>query len=166
MNDKYNKHLILVCSVVLAGCVGVMGYAVHEANQQEIVEQVMLEVTDKSAPAIDMAGDAESEAIAWQEEQDRLAEEAAAAYYYAPSYSYYDSDYDDMSDQDYIAWRESGADYEARNGRYYGKYQMDESRLNGDYSPENQEAVAEQYMLDRYGSWEAAREFWDSHGWW
>ena len=102
-------------------------------------------------------------------EQAEVAEEAEAyeeTYaYYAPS-SYYDSQYDDMSDQEYIAWRESGWNYDARNGRYIGKYQMDESRLDGDWSPEHQEEVAEQYMLDRYGSWEAAREFWDSHGWW
>lgn len=99
----------------------------------------------------------------WQAEQDRLAEEVAQ--YYAPQ-SYYDPEYDSMTDQEYIAWRESGWDYDARNGRYIGKYQMDESRLDGDWSPEHQEEVAEQYMLDRYGSWEAAREFWDSHGWW
>lgn len=88
----------------------------------------------------------------------------------APEYvyhnSYYDSDYDGLTDQEYIAQRESGQDYNARNGRYIGKYQLDESMLNGDYSPENQEYMAEQYMLDRYGSWENAREFWDSHGWW
>ena len=101
----------------------------------------------------------------WQAEQDRLAAEAAAAQYYAPQ-SYYDPEYDSMTDQEYIAWRESGWNYDARNGRYIGKYQMDESRLNGDWSPEHQEEVAEQYMLDRYGSWEAAREFWDSNGWW
>ena len=167
MNDKYNKHLILICSIALVGCIGVLGFAVHDANEQKLItEQVILEISDKSAPAIDVANEANEAAIEWQEEQDRLAAEAEAAQYYSYSYSYYDSDYDDMSDQDYIAWRESGANYDARNGRYYGKYQMDESRLNGDYSPENQEAVAEQYMLDRYGSWEAARDFWDSHGWW
>lgn len=99
----------------------------------------------------------------WQAEQDRLAEEAAQ--YYAPQ-SYYDPEYDSMTDQEYIAWRESGWNYDARNGRYIGKYQMDESRLDGDWSPEHQEEVAEQYMLDRYGSWEAARAFWDANGWW
>lgn len=83
---------------------------------------------------------------------------------YAPSY--HDSEYDGMSAQDYIAWRESGADYDARNGQYIGKYQLSSDKLGGDYSPENQEAVAEQYMLDRYGSWENARDFWNEHGWW
>lgn len=26
--------------------------------------------------------------------------------------------------------------------------------------------VAEQYMLERYGSWENARDFWNENGWW
>ena len=80
--------------------------------------------------------------------------------------SYYDSEYDGMSAQDYIAWRESGANYDARNGQYIGKYQLSADKLNGDYSPENQEHIAEEYMLDRYGSWENARDFWNEHGWW
>ena len=83
---------------------------------------------------------------------------------YAPSY--YDSEYDGMSSQDYIAWRESGSDYDARNGQYIGKYQLSADKLNGDYSPENQERVAEQYALERYGSWENARDFWNANGWW
>lgn len=81
------------------------------------------------------------------------------------SYSYYDSEYGDMSAKDYIAWRESGADYEAQNGQYYGKYQLQIDMLGGDLSPENQEETAERYVIERYGSWENAQEFWDSHGW-
>ena len=124
---------------------------------------VALMVSDK--PAVEMAVEAEEVAEEWQAEQDRLAAEASAAQYYAPQ-SYYDPEYDSMTDQEYIAWRESGWDYDARNGRYIGKYQMDESRLDGDWSPEHQEEVAEAYMLDRYGSWETARAFWDANGWW
>lgn len=37
--------------------------------------------------------------------------------------------------------------------------------LNGDYSAENQERVAEQYVAERYGSWDAALAFWDANGW-
>ena len=121
-------------------------------------------VTDKPAP-IETA-----ESAAADGEQAEAEIEAAEAEYYAPEYvyhySYRDSDYDDMSAKDYIAQRESGQDYNARNGQYVGKYQLQEDMLAGDYSPENQEYMAEQYMLERYGSWENAREFWDSHGWW
>lgn len=94
--------------------------------------------------------------------ESELAEQTSAQAYI---YNYHDSEYDDMSAKDYIAQRESGGDYEARNGRYIGKYQLDESMLNGDYSPENQEETAERYVMERYGSWENAQEFWNSHGW-
>lgn len=85
---------------------------------------------------------------------------------YIYCYNYHDSDYDDMSAKDYIAQRESGQDYEAVNGQYYGKYQLQIDMLGGDLSPENQEATAERYMEERYGSWENAQEFWDENGWW
>lgn len=70
------------------------------------------------------------------------------------------------SAQEWIASRESGGSYTAQNGRYIGKYQLDASYLNGDYSPANQERVAAQYAQSRYGSWEAAQAFWQAHGWW
>lgn len=134
----------------------------YEKAMQQSVENLSALSIEVKQSAID-----EAEAEAQREaEAEAAAQEAVSYYSYdGPGY-YYDSQYDDMSAQDYIAWRESGANYNARNGRYIGKYQMDESRLDGDWSPEHQEEVAEQYMLDRYGSWEAAREFWDSHGWW
>ena len=69
------------------------------------------------------------------------------------------------SAKDWIAQHESGGSYTASNGRYYGKFQLDSSYLNGDYSPANQERVADQYVANRYGSWEAAQAFWQSHGW-
>ena len=69
------------------------------------------------------------------------------------------------SAKDWIAQHESGGSYTASNGRYYGKFQLDSSYLNGDYSPANQERVADQYVASRYGSWEAAQAFWQSHGW-
>lgn len=64
-----------------------------------------------------------------------------------------------------IARRESGGSYDARNGQYIGRYQLTASYLNGDYSPANQERVADQYVAGRYGSWENALAFWNSHGW-
>ena len=69
------------------------------------------------------------------------------------------------SAKDWIAQHESGGSYTASNGRYYGKFQLDSSYLNGDYSPANQERVADQYVANRYGSWEAAQAFWMNNGW-
>lgn len=63
----------------------------------------------------------------------------------------------------WIANRESGGSYTAQNGKYTGKYQLDASYLNGDYSPANQEQVADQYVAQRYGSWSNAKQFWLSH---
>ena len=65
----------------------------------------------------------------------------------------------------WIAQRESGGSYTASNSRYYGKFQLDLAYLNGDLSPENQEATADQYVAQRYGSWEAALAFHNTHGW-
>lgn len=65
----------------------------------------------------------------------------------------------------WIVQRESGGDYNARNGKYIGKYQLDRSYLNGDYSPANQEKTAERYVKQRYGSWVNAQKHWQTHNW-
>ncbi|ELB21956.1 LysM peptidoglycan-binding domain-containing protein [Enterococcus faecium] len=69
------------------------------------------------------------------------------------------------SAKEWIAQKESSGSYTATNGRYIGRYQLDSSYLNGDYSAANQERVAEQYVTSRYGSWEAAKAFWEANGW-
>ena len=66
--------------------------------------------------------------------------------------------------KEWIAQKESSGSYTATNGRYIGRYQLDSSYLNGDYSAANQEKVAEQYVASRYGSWEAAKAFWEANG--
>ncbi|WP_165038329.1 LysM peptidoglycan-binding domain-containing protein, partial [Enterococcus sp. ZJ1622] len=50
------------------------------------------------------------------------------------------------SAKEWIAQKESSGSYTATNGRYIGRYQLDSSYLNGDYSAANQERVAEQYV--------------------
>lgn len=69
--------------------------------------------------------------------------------------------------KEWIAMRESGGQYEIWNPTqtYYGRYQLTASYLNGDFSRENQERVADEYVLNRYGSWEAALVFWQANGW-
>ena len=49
--------------------------------------------------------------------------------------------------KEWIAQRESSGSYD------------------GDYSPANQERVADQYVAGRYGSWDAAKSFWLANGW-
>lgn len=68
--------------------------------------------------------------------------------------------------KEWIAQRESGGSYTAQNGQYTGRYQLSSSYLNGDYSPANQERVADNYCLERYGSWANAKAHWEANGWW
>ncbi|KLJ39102.1 peptidoglycan-binding protein LysM [Streptococcus agalactiae] len=71
----------------------------------------------------------------------------------------------DSAAKEEIARRESNGSYTAQNGQYYGRYQLSQSYLNGDLSPENQEKVADNYVVSRYGSWSEALSFWNSNGW-
>lgn len=110
------------------------------------------------------------QAIAEAEAKKKAAEEAAAreAQNYSTGYSgsstgQYSSDSGDA--RSFIIQKESGGNYTAENGRYYGAYQLDRSYLNGDYSAENQDRTAENYVANRYGSWENAKAFWEQHGW-
>lgn len=72
---------------------------------------------------------------------------------------------EDAAAKEWIAQKESSGSYTAQNGQYYGRYQLSLSYLNGDLSPENQEKVADQYVVNRYGSWSAAKNFWLANGW-
>ena len=72
---------------------------------------------------------------------------------------------DEAAAKAWIANKESGGSYSAQNGQYYGKYQLSSSYLHGDYSAANQEQVADTYVKNRYGSWTAAQQFWQGHGW-
>ena len=87
----------------------------------------------------------------------------AAAVQQAPAAEAYTGN--SSSAKEWIAQKESSGSYGATNGRYIGRYQLDASYLNGDYSEANQERVADAYVAGRYGSWEAAQAFWLANGW-
>ena len=69
--------------------------------------------------------------------------------------------------KEWIAQKESNGYYDAVNptGKYIGRYQLTNTYLNGDHSPENQERVADNYVAERYGSWTQAKSFWEQNGW-
>ena len=69
--------------------------------------------------------------------------------------------------KEWIAFRESSGRYDVYSpcGRWYGRYQLTVSYLNGDLSPENQERVADEYVKNRYGNWQNAKAFWINHNW-
>ena len=72
---------------------------------------------------------------------------------------------EDAAAKEWIAQKESSGSYTAQNGQYYGRYQLSFSYLNGDLSEANQEKVANQYVVNRYGSWSAAKNIWLTNGW-
>lgn len=71
------------------------------------------------------------------------------------------------SAKSWIANKESGNSYGARSatGKYVGKYQLTNSYLKGDYSAANQERVADNYVKQRYGTWDKAKAFHQANGW-
>lgn len=92
--------------------------------------------------------------------QEAVVEQAAPTTTYTSSASGSES-----AAKEWIAQKESSGSYTATNGQYYGRYQLTNTYLNGDYSVENQERVADSYVQSRYGSWTAAQAFWMANGW-
>ncbi|WP_429971611.1 LysM peptidoglycan-binding domain-containing protein [Fructilactobacillus sp. Tb1] len=125
---------------------------VQQAAPKQVAAQAP--VQQQAAPAAQVAAPAKVQAQA-------PVQQAAATP--APAASSVSSS--DAAAKAWIAGRESGGSYTAQNGRYIGKYQLDSSYLNGDYSAANQEAVANNYVSSRYGSWSNAQAFWMSHNW-
>lgn len=161
---KNNTALYVFGCIIMAILLVALAFDEKEIRDNKANESVMQEriatlekqnsdLTEELQAVKDRAEKAESELAEYTEQTN------------AQAYIYHDPQYDDMSAKDYIAWRESGGDYNAQNGQYYGKYQLQIDMLGGDLSPENQEETAERYVMERYGSWENAQEFWDNHGW-
>ena len=139
----------------------VAGFVIVGATQPVPHPETYLAVEDK--PYIEAAVEANEAADEWEAEQ---VEEYYEPVYYSNSYWYTSDDAEaEAAAKEWIAQRESGGDYNSRNGQYIGRYQLNEMYLDGDYSPENQEAAAEAYIADRYGSWQAAQEHWREYGW-
>ena len=102
------------------------------------------------------------EETTYEETYEAPASAPAAESYSAPAATVIGSE---AEAKEWIAQKESGGSYTATNGRYIGRYQLTDSYLNGDYSAENQERVADAYVSGRYGSWTAAKNFWLNNGW-
>lgn len=144
----------------------VAGFTIVGATQPVPHPEEFLAVSDKPYEmAAEAAQAAQEEAETYAEEYEQAVETYAEPTY-GNSYWYESDDADaEAAAKEWIAWRESGGDYDARNGQYVGRYQLDSSYLDGDYSKESQEAAAEAYVQDRYGSWQAAQEHHREYGW-
>lgn len=162
-----NRTIILVLSIFLCALL-LIALALDENEMRDLkadMQTLQDGITQLEIENADLREELAAQKARADELEERLAEQEESAQAYVYHNSYYDSDYDNMSAKDYIAQRESGQDYNAQNGQYYGKYQLQIDMLGGDLSPENQEETADRYVMERYGSWENARDFWDSHGW-
>ena len=150
-NKIENIHLIFVDQVLV-----IEGTAPSTATATS--------ATTYEAP---VATEETSEATTYEEVAETTTYEAPAApvaeeSYTAPAATVSGSE---AEAKEWIAQKESGGSYTATNGRYIGRYQLTDSYLNGDYSAENQERVADAYVAGRYGSWTAAKNFWLNNGW-
>ena len=151
LNNIKNVDLIFIDQVlVIDGAAPVAETTITEAPVAEVEE----------TPAV---AETVVEETTYEETYEAPASAPAAAESYsAPAATVSGSE---AEAKEWIAQKESGGSYTATNGRYIGRYQLTDSYLNGDYSVENQERVADAYVAGRYGSWTAAKNFWLNNGW-
>lgn len=149
---------------------------IHQANADKVSDANLIFVGDKlllplngevqapvaqpaqEAPVVEQAPVVETQPVVEEQPVVEQAPVEQAPVEQAPAVT-------SNSAKEWIAQKESSGSYSATNGRYIGRYQLDSSYLNGDYSPENQERVADAYVAGRYGSWENAQAFWLANGW-
>jgi LysM repeat protein len=67
--------------------------------------------------------------------------------------------------KEWIAQRESNGSYTAVNGQYWGRYQLNPTLVEHGAGPAEQEAAADKYVSERYGSWTNAQQAWMQQGW-
>ena len=150
LNNIKNIHLIYVDQVLVIDGEAPAASTTTEAPVAEVEE----------TPAV---AETVVEETTYEETYEAPASAPAAAESYsAPAATVSGSE---AEAKEWIAQKESGGSYTATNGRYIGRYQLTDSYLNGDYSAENQERVADAYVAGRYGSWTEAKNFWLNNGW-
>ena len=160
-NNIADKNLIYVGQQLVIKDDG----EVAPATQEEVATLPAANVAPQATPAENQAQQNQEAPVAQQQVQTPQTQNVQQSS--AQASTGYNSNVagNDAAAKAWIAARESGGSYSARNGQYIGKYQLSASYLNGDYSEANQERVADQYVANRYGSWSAAQSFWQSHGW-
>lgn len=141
-----------------------------QADQAQQVAQAQAQ----AAVEAQQAAQAQTQAAAQAQAVAQQAAQAAAVQQVAQGQSYTATQQqttnttgngDEAAAREWIAGKESGGSYTVTNGQYIGKYQLSASYLNGDYSAENQERVANNYVSSRYGSWTNAKQHWLQNGW-
>ncbi len=148
------------------------GQKIEVGGQTQTVEQTPVVAAQPAQPA--QADQTQQVAQAQAAVEAQQAAQAAAVQQAAQGQSYTVTQQpttstagngDETAAREWIAGKESGGSYTVTNGQYIGKYQLSASYLNGDYSAENQERVANNYVSSRYGSWTNAKQHWLQNGW-
>ena len=67
--------------------------------------------------------------------------------------------------KEWIIQKESNGNPQARNGQYYGLFQLGDHLIEDGASVQEQHAVANNYVNERYGSWSGAKQAWQQKGW-
>lgn len=162
-----------------------LGQKIEVGGQTQTVEQTPVVVAQpaqadqtqqvaQAQAAVEAQQAAQAQAAAAAQDQAQQAAQAAAVQQAAQGQSYTVTQQpttstagngDETAAREWIAGKESGGSYTVTNGQYIGKYQLSASYLNGDYSAENQERVANNYVSSRYGSWTNAKQHWLQNGW-
>ncbi len=127
----------------------------QQASQQQTMQQASQQQTTQQASQQQTTQQASQQQTTQQASQQQTMQTTQQAV----------ASSSEQAARDWIASRESGGSYTAQNGNYYGKYQLSSAYLGGDYSAENQERVANSYVLNRYGSWANAKSHWLQNGW-
>ena len=139
-----------------------------QADQTQQVAQAQAAVEAQQAAQAQAAAAAQAQAQAQQAAQAAAVQQAAQGQSYTVAQqptTNTTGNGDEAAAREWIAGKESGGSYTVTNGQYIGKYQLSASYLNGDYSAENQERVANNYVSSRYGSWTNAKQHWLQNGW-
>ena len=178
-NQIANKNLIYVGQKLVIGDDGTVCVATpQQAASLPQASATANAATSAPAPAVDSSAASQSSSVSQssnaaestQVAQAPAASAATSAAVTAPTTSTETTTTTPASSSEeaarqWIIQHESGGNYSAQNGQYYGAYQLSLAYLNGDLSASNQDAVANQYVASRYGSWAAAQAFWQQNGW-
>lgn len=146
-----------------------LGQKIEVGGQTQTVEQTPVVVAQPAqADQTQQVAQAQAAVEAQQAAQAAAVQQAAQGQSYTVTQQPTTStagNGDETAAREWIAGKESGGSYTVTNGQYIGKYQLSASYLNGDYSAENQERVANNYVSSRYGSWTNAKQHWLQNGW-
>ena len=152
LNSLQNIHLIFPGQKLVINANNGDAAVSTQQSAQTVQQASQQQTTQQSAQTTQQASQQQTTQRASQQQTMQTTQQAVASS-------------SEQAARDWIASRESGGSYTAQNGNYYGKYQLSSAYLGGDYSAENQERVADSYVLNRYGSWANAKSHWLQNGW-